>query len=86
VFAGEHYQDETHALLPGDDLVLYTDGITEAHNSAGEMFGLARLDAVLEDCSADAEEILRSVLHALAGFTAGRQADDDRTLLVAKVS
>jgi sigma-B regulation protein RsbU (phosphoserine phosphatase) len=86
IFAGEHYRDETHQLVPGDELVLYTDGITEAHNSAGEMFGLGRLDKVLEDCSIGASDILRSVLEALEAFTAGRPPHDDRTLLVAKVS
>ena len=38
-------------LVPGDQIVLYTDGITEAQNAAGEMFGLGRLDLVLENCA-----------------------------------
>jgi sigma-B regulation protein RsbU (phosphoserine phosphatase) len=85
IFPKETYQDATHQLVPGDQLVLYTDGITEAHNDAGEMFGLARLDKVLENCSVGAPDLLQEVLAEVEAFTAGRPAHDDRTLLVAKI-
>jgi phosphoserine phosphatase RsbU/P len=85
IFPQETYQDATHQLVPGDQLVLYTDGITEAHNDAGEMFGLARLDKVLENCSVGASDLLQDVLAEVEAFTAGRPAHDDRTLLVAKI-
>jgi sigma-B regulation protein RsbU (phosphoserine phosphatase) len=83
---GMRYEDATHRLVPGDQLVLYTDGITEAHNPAGEMFGLGRLDKVLENCSIGATGLLEAVLSALEEFTGGRPPHDDRTVLVAKVS
>ena len=79
------YPDATHPLVPGDQIVLYTDGVTEAHNGAGEMFGLARLDKVLENCAVGASDLLRSVLEELETFTGGKPAHDDRTLLVAKI-
>ncbi len=82
----ERYGSATHRLVPGDQLVLYTDGITEANNPQGEMFGLHRLDLVLENCSVTASDLLKSVLAAVAEFTAGEPAHDDRTLLVAKIS
>jgi sigma-B regulation protein RsbU (phosphoserine phosphatase) len=82
----EKYGEKTHQLMPGDQLVLYTDGITEAQNAAGEQFGLGRLDKVLEHCNISVRDLLRSVLDALEEFTAGEPAHDDRTLLVAKVS
>ena len=50
------------------------------------MFGLDRLDAVLAGCPKVASELLDAVLRALEQFTAGRRADDDRTLLVARIS
>lgn len=81
----EDYPDATHYLLPGDQLVLYTDGITEAHNVKGEMFGLSRLDKVLENCAVGASDLLHSVLEDLDEFTAGQPAHDDRTVLVLKV-
>ena len=83
---GETYREQTMRLVPGDQLVLYTDGITEAEGPAGALFGTARLDAVLENCSVTASDLLRSVLDAVNAFTDGRPATDDRTLLVAKVS
>ncbi len=80
------YEEAVSQLVPGDQLVLYTDGITEASGPDGTMFGLARLDKVLENCSVGASDLLRAVLEALDEFTAGRPPDDDRTLLVAKIS
>ncbi len=82
----EKYATATYRLVPGDQLVLYTDGITEAHNAAGEMYGLARLDKVLENCSVTASDLLKSVLESVEEFTEGKPALDDRTLLVAKIS
>lgn len=81
----ERYEAAAHRLKPYDQLVLYTDGITEAHDARGKMFGLARLDKVLENCAVGASDIVRAVLDALDDFTAGQPPHDDRTLLVLKV-
>jgi len=86
VFPDERYAQQTHHLVPGDQLVLYTDGITEADNGRGELFGVERLDKVLENCAVGAPDLLRSVVAAVEEFTAGVPAHDDRTLLVAKIS
>jgi sigma-B regulation protein RsbU (phosphoserine phosphatase) len=86
IFPDQVYHEQTYRLVPGDRLVLYTDGITEAHNERGEMFGLARLDKVLENCAIGAADILESVLSALKEFTGSQAIHDDRTLLVAKIS
>jgi phosphoserine phosphatase RsbU/P len=86
IIPGEKYASTTHTLVPGDQLVLYTDGITEAQNPKGQFFGLARLDLVLENCSVTASDLLKSVLEAVDEFTEGRPALDDRTVLVAKIS
>jgi sigma-B regulation protein RsbU (phosphoserine phosphatase) len=83
--ADQQYVEEVCQLVPGDELVLYTDGITEAQNAAGEMFGLGRLDAVLENCGVGAADLLREVLAALEAFTGGAPPHDDRTLLIGKV-
>ncbi|HTU89988.1 MAG TPA: PP2C family protein-serine/threonine phosphatase [Gemmataceae bacterium] len=80
------YREQTYRFVPGDQLVLYTDGITEAHNEHGEMFGLSRLDKVLENCAIGASDLLESVLAALNDFTGSQAIHDDRTLLVAKIS
>lgn len=80
------YHDHTIQLRPHDRLVFYTDGITEAANALGELFGTERLDHVLADCGADAQESLDRVLTAVRGFTGGLPPSDDRTLLIADVT
>lgn len=73
-------------MQPGDQLIFYTDGITEALNPAGELFGTNRLDQELENCTLQAQSLLNSVLRAVDEFADGRPADDDRTIVVARVS
>jgi sigma-B regulation protein RsbU (phosphoserine phosphatase) len=79
------YEESALRLQEGDQIVFYTDGITEAHNLAGELFGTARLDTVLEQCSLEAAALLNSVLFSVEEFAAGRAALDDQTLIVARV-
>lgn len=86
IFPEQTYSERTYRLVPGDQLVLYTDGITEAPNERGEMFGLARLDRVLENCAIGASGLLESVLAALKEFTGAQPAHDDQTILVGKIS
>jgi len=80
------YDQATERLTPGDILLFYTDGITEAWNPAGdEMFGPQRLDDVLGRCLASAEGTVAEILLHVETFAAGRPPDDDRTLLAAQV-
>jgi len=83
----ESFCDASRRLEPGDVLLLYTDGITEARNPAGEMFGTDRLDQILleAECGSGARDLLASVLNELRRFTDGRPAGDDRTLLALRV-
>ena len=82
----ESYENCFRELHAGDQIVFYTDGITEAQNPAGELFGTHRLDAVLTECVPEAEKMLAAVLRAVDEFAADYPADDDRTLLVASIS
>ena len=61
------------------------DGVTEATNPEGRMFGMSQLDHALERCHEDAHHLIASVLATLNDFTAGAPPEDDRTLLVARV-
>jgi len=81
----ERYRACTHAYRSGDQIIFYTDGITEALNPAGEQFGVERLDVVLSQCQPDAQSIVQRVLEEVDRFAAGRPADDDRTVLVAMI-
>jgi len=75
--------DETF-LSSGDTLVLYTDGITESSNDAGEEFGEERLiDALQRHRKLPAEPMLSAIVDQVRGFNAHEQ-HDDLTLIVAK--
>lgn len=80
------YDEAVQQLQPGDQIVFYTDGVTEASNPEGKLFGTDRLDHVLENCALQASALLDSVLAAVEEFANGHPADDDRTLIVARVS
>jgi serine phosphatase RsbU (regulator of sigma subunit) len=73
-------------VAPGDVLMLYTDGITEAANAELEMFGPERLAALLRQRSgSDAATILAAAKRSLVEFTGRERHDDDVSLLVIKV-
>ncbi|HEY1378700.1 MAG TPA: PP2C family protein-serine/threonine phosphatase [Gemmataceae bacterium] len=86
ILPDEEYPEGRYELVPGDQIVFYTDGVTEAESPAGEPFGLTRLDAVLANCAVGAGDLLKEVLRELESFTAGKPPADDRTVLVAKIS
>jgi len=68
-------------LAPGDCLVLYTDGITEAVNAADEEFGEERLKALLDGHSAGAAERRAHIVAAVSQFSNGIFHDDVTTLV-----
>jgi serine phosphatase RsbU (regulator of sigma subunit)/catechol 2,3-dioxygenase-like lactoylglutathione lyase family enzyme len=71
-------------LSSDDILVLYTDGVTESFNAAGEEFGEQRLvEAVKRYCKERAQTIIASIVADLQRFSSGEQ-HDDITLIVAK--
>jgi len=80
------YDETALKLRPGDILAFYTDGITEATDAGGVQFGVNRLDEVLRRCGLDAKAIVAGVIEAVDRYTDDQPPDDDRTLLVAKVS
>jgi sigma-B regulation protein RsbU (phosphoserine phosphatase) len=82
VLADADYEQAHVALTPGDRLVLFTDGLTEARDTAGEEFGEQRLlDAALEHRSCSAPALEARLAGAVASFTGGRM-HDDATLIV----
>jgi serine phosphatase RsbU (regulator of sigma subunit) len=70
-------------LAPGDRMVLYSDGVTEAQNDAGEFFGRRRLrEAIQRATSSSCAELHGAIHEAIVAFTAGAEQADDLTLLV----
>ena len=77
------YQETTHHLEPGGSLVLYSDGVPEAQNEAGEEFGEERLLEVLRgEPTGSPAEVIDRVLTAIDRFAGGAPQFDDITLLV----
>ena len=73
-------------VCPGDLLVLYSDGVVEAENKAGEQFEEGRiLAAVRENSDRSSAEIRREILSRVHAFLDKKQAQDDLTLIVARI-
>jgi sigma-B regulation protein RsbU (phosphoserine phosphatase) len=71
-------------LMPGDMVVFYTDGVTEADNRLGEEFGLERLSEVVRrGSSLSAGELMTDIYKSTADFC-GENFNDDVTILVVK--
>jgi phosphoserine phosphatase RsbU/P len=86
ILAESRYEETTQQLQSGDQIIFYTDGITEAHNPEGRQFGTERLDRALENCSLQAQALLDTLVQSVEEFTGGCPAHDDRTIIVARVS
>jgi sigma-B regulation protein RsbU (phosphoserine phosphatase) len=82
-----NYEEDQVALRPGDRVVLYTDGISEAANVDGEQFGEQRLCEVVHAMPRDlsARELAERLLVALREFLGDVEPQDDMTLLVVRV-
>ncbi|HET7843500.1 MAG TPA: PP2C family protein-serine/threonine phosphatase [Xanthomonadales bacterium] len=79
----EHrWGNTTIPFLPGDRLVIYTDGLLEARDARGRMFGLERLQQVLEGDRLDAAATLARVRDAVCEHQGSDIGADDQTLIV----
>ena len=71
-------------LHPGDLVLAYTDGVSEAENASGEMLGVeGLLQAASANRARTADETVQAVMEALDDFTRGDQADDASVLVLA---
>lgn len=82
--AAKYHQGVT-PISPGDLLVLYSDGVTEAPNVSEEQFGEERLIAVIRECSQEsAAEIRNAILRQVRSFIGEKEVQDDLTLVVVR--
>jgi len=84
IIEGEAYGTATKRLRPGDKIVLYTDGVTEAENVEQQLFEENRLAAVLRELGgkADARTVTLRIKESVTEFVAGAEQSDDLTLLI----
>lgn len=86
VIPGEEYESYTAEIMPGEVLVLATDGVWEARNGAGEMFGKQRMLAIIrESAHISSQEIRYAIMDAVEVFQENGQNDDIAVVVVKKV-
>jgi sigma-B regulation protein RsbU (phosphoserine phosphatase) len=74
------------ALSPGDWIIFYTDGFTEAMNSAKQQYGEERLfQMIKKHLDASAERMIHNITENIRQFTAGAEMHDDMTMIAIKV-
>jgi sigma-B regulation protein RsbU (phosphoserine phosphatase) len=85
VLAGIDLEERAIDVAPGDLLVLFTDGVTEAMDADHRLFGKERLREAVESCAgATAQQALESITHVLGEFAGDIQQSDDITILVVR--
>lgn len=75
-------QGAVFRLVPGDSVVLYTDGITEAFSPEGELFGCERLDQAVRAGAGDPQRTIDAILGSVAAHQRHRPRADDQTLVI----
>ena len=76
------YEEKETVLVPGEGVLFYTDGVVEAHNPQGEMFGAPRLRDLLSERLKGGRGLRATLMEELYSFTGeGWEQEDDITLL-----
>jgi serine phosphatase RsbU (regulator of sigma subunit)/predicted ester cyclase len=82
LMAGMSYEVKESVLVPGEGVLFYTDGLIEAHNPQGEMFGTPRLRDLLSARTEGGGSLRAALIAELGRFTGARwEQEDDITLL-----
>jgi serine phosphatase RsbU (regulator of sigma subunit)/predicted ester cyclase len=77
-----NYEEKETVLVPGESVLFYTDGLVEAHNPRGEMFGTPRLRSLLRERPEGGTELSATLTEELERFTGEEwEQEDDITLL-----
>ena len=85
IFKQQSFESGSIELAPGDRILLFTDGVTEAHDGEGTEFGDSRLINVLQDCrEADSQAVQEKIFSTVGQFCGGNW-EDDATLIVLSV-
>ena len=84
--SGTKYRKNEMTLSAGDEIFLYTDGVTEAANKACELYGEQRLQKALCGATTDPKTLCKAVKADIEKFTDGAEQSDDITVLCVKLN
>ena len=82
---GVAYRDDQVQLGEQDTLLLFTDGVTEAMDTADQLYSEARLEEFLKNSDNDPEQLTGEILQAVEQFATGAEQADDITLLAFRI-
>jgi phosphoserine phosphatase RsbU/P len=86
LFDDAEYDEFTFKAKPGDMFVFFSDGILDARNKAGDMFGRTRTEAIIASCAeVSADCVVKSLFKAVTEHAAGEEAFDDETVVAIQV-
>ena len=86
LFPSAEYDEVTYRAHPGDVFVFFSDGIIDATNREGGMFGRGRVEKVVAaNCDKTADDLVTALFNAVAEFSAGEDPYDDQTVVALKV-
>lgn len=86
LFEDADYDEFTFQAESGDVFVFFSDGILDATNRAGELFGRTRVEKIIAECSSQSpDSMVKSIFKAATEHAAGAEAFDDQTVVAIKV-
>jgi sigma-B regulation protein RsbU (phosphoserine phosphatase) len=86
LFDDAEYDELSFRAKPGDMFIIFSDGILDARNRAGAMFGRGRLEEVVSrNLSAPPDAVVKAIFTAVSEHAAGEEAFDDETVVVIRV-
>ena len=86
LFDDAEYDEFKFKAKPGDMFVFYSDGILDARNKAGDMFGRTRVEQIVTKCADESPDcVISSIFKAVAEHVGGEEAFDDQTVVAIRV-
>jgi len=86
LFDEADYDEFTFRMQPGDMFVFFSDGILDARNRSGELFGRGRVEKVISECASRSVDcVVDSLFKAVAEHSAGVETFDDQTVVAIQV-
>jgi sigma-B regulation protein RsbU (phosphoserine phosphatase) len=86
LFDDAEYDEFTFKAKPGEMFVFFSDGILDAANKAGDLFGRKGVERIItQNCGASADTVVKAIFSAVAEHASGVEAFDDQTVVVMRV-